>query len=557
MALPEEELRELMSAQLGIWYAQQLAPGNPAYNIAEYLDIRGDLDPGLFVAALRQALDEAGTFRLRFRVEGTAPRQYVGPPREHPIHVVDVSTAADPRAAAGEWMHADLNRPVNLLDEGPLFAHALIRLGQDHHLWYQRAHHIILDGGSLATFAARVADLYNAPRGTPTGKDSAPRPVSVLMEADHAYRTSADADRDRRFWLDALADLPDTGGPARPEGRQLPGRPLLHVTDLDPAEACGLRAAARRLGTGLAGLAISAAALHHHRMTGTRDLVIGVPVNGRTTRQEFGIPGMTSNVLPIRLAIPRGTTVAQFLRGTSRALRAALPHQRYQYRDLLGDLHRVGGGSLWSLSVNVMSLDRPLRFGDCVAVRTGLSSGPAYEPKIDLYDKAGDGGLQLIVQLNPDRHDRAEGAEIARRFRTALRALAAASPTEPVDRIDVLEAEERRRVLGEWGGGVGVGPVVCVPEVFGLRVVGGRDAVAVVDGCGVVTYGELEVRADRLARYLRGVGVGRGCVVALCLPRGVEMVVAMLGVWKAGAAYLPVDVELPAERIAFMLADSR
>ncbi|MEU0949248.1 amino acid adenylation domain-containing protein [Streptomyces canus] len=555
MVLPAQGVRELMSGQLGIWYAQQLDPDNPAYNIAEYTEIHGDVNVDVLAAALRHALTEADTFRLRFRLDRGRPRQYVtdsADPSDHPIHVVDLTAEADPRVAAEQWMCKDLDRPVDL-SQGPLSAQAVLVLGPRHVLWYQRAHHIVLDGGSLATFADRVATVYNALLAGGPPAEGAPRPVSVLMDADHAYRTSNDIDRDRHYWHEALADLQESG----PQGRSLSGRPVRHTDDIAPDEATRLRTAAHRLRTGLAGLAISAAALHHQHSTGESDFVIGVPVAGRTTRQELGIPGMTSNVLPIRFGIKPRTTVADLLRQTGRTLRSGLRHQRYQHRDLLGDLHLVGGGSLWDLSVNVLSLDRPLRFGDCTAVRTGLSSGPVDELKIDLYDRGDDAGLQTIVQLNPDRHDPASAPGIARRFREILGRLAGAEPTDSLPRLDLLGTRERHRLLAFGQGHMDSrAPEAMVPGLFEAQAARTPDAVAVVSGEITLTYGELNERADRIAGSLRARGVGRESVVGLCLQRGTDMVAAILGVWKAGAAYLPLDPELPAERLRFMLADT-
>lgn len=281
--MPRQDLRDLMSGQLGIWYAQQLEPQSSVYNIAEYVEIRGDVDVELLVSALRYALDEAETYRLRFRLEGGAPGQYVDDLLEHPVHVADLSAEDDPRAAAETWMSADMDRPVDIL-AGPLCAHAVFRLGPDHVVWYQRAHHIVLDGTSLSTFAARVADVYTALAAGRQPTDGALKPLSVLLNADSSYLRSAEYERDQRFWRETLADPPNLGGAGERQARHLPRRPMLHVHTSDAAEAAELRAAARRLRISLAGLALSAAALYRQRSTGARDVVLGVPVTGRTTR---------------------------------------------------------------------------------------------------------------------------------------------------------------------------------------------------------------------------------------------------------------------------------
>ncbi|MFD5090053.1 amino acid adenylation domain-containing protein [Amycolatopsis thailandensis] len=540
----------LTSAQLGVWYSQRLAPENPAYNIAEYLEIHGDVDVDLLVVALRRALAEAETYRLRFRLENGTPRQYLDASMEHRIHVADLGASANPREAAEKWMAADLDRPVDLL-AGPPSAHAVFRLGPDRVVWYQRAHHLVLDGTSLSVFAARVADVYTALASGREPENGVLKPLSVLLDADRAYRESADPERDRRFWLDALAGLPDPGGP----GPDLPSRPVLWIEEIDADEAAGLRAAARRLRTSFAGLALSAAALYRQRTTGDRDVVLGLPVGGRTSVRELGIPGMTSNVVPLRLEIPRDGTVGAFVRHTSSAVIDCLRHQRYPYGQILADHGLVGRGSLRSLSVNVMSLGRPLRFADAVATRSGLSSGPVEDLGIDVFERAAGGGVQLLVELNPALHDPAAGAETARRFRRVLNRLAAASPAESLHRVGVLDDDERRRVLVDWNRTETGDDVATALDRFEHHVARTPDAVAVVCGEAELTYRELADRARGLAGSLRERGVGIESVVAVCLPRGPEMLTAILATWLAGAAYLPIDPDHPAERVEFMCAD--
>ncbi|MFC9257349.1 condensation domain-containing protein, partial [Amycolatopsis thailandensis] len=488
----------LTSAQLGVWYSQRLAPENPAYNIAEYLEIHGDVDVDLLVVALRRALAEAETYRLRFRLENGTPRQYLDASVEHRIHVADLGASVNPREAAEKWMAADLDRPVDLL-AGPPSAHAVFRLGPDRVVWYQRVHHLVLDGTSLSVFAARVADVYTALASGREPENGVLKPLSVLLDADRAYRESAGPERDRRFWLDALAGLPDPGGP----GPDLPSRPVLWIEEIDADEAAGLREAARRLRTSFAGLALSAAALYRQRTTGDRDVVLGLPVGGRTSVRELGIPGMTSNVVPLRLEIPRDGTVGAFVRHTSSAVIDCLRHQRYPYGQILADHGLVGRGSLRSLSVNVMSLGRPLRFADAVATRSGLSSGPVEDLGIDVFERAAGGGVQLLVELNPALHDRAAGAEIARRFRRVLNRLAAASPAESLHRIGVLDDDERRRVLVDWNRtGTEVDGATALDR-FEHHVARTPDAVAVVCGETELTYRELADRARGLAGSLR------------------------------------------------------
>jgi nonribosomal peptide synthetase DhbF len=153
--------RELMSGQLGIWYAQLLSADSAAYNVGEYLEIVGDLDVGLFEMALRRTVSETGALQFCFREEGGVPRQYPSDLDGWPLHVLDVSAAADPRAAAEDWMRADMRCPVDL-SVGPLFTQAMFTVAPGRFFWYNRVHHIAVDGLSAPAGAARLAQVYES-----------------------------------------------------------------------------------------------------------------------------------------------------------------------------------------------------------------------------------------------------------------------------------------------------------------------------------------------------------------------------------------------------------
>ncbi|MEU1290583.1 amino acid adenylation domain-containing protein, partial [Kitasatospora sp. NPDC005856] len=552
------ESRELMSGQLGIWYAQQFAPDNPSYNVSEYLDITGELDLVLFGSAVRHAIDEAETLRLRFRTEDREPRQYVDESGDYPFAIVDLTAEADPRAAAEERMRTELTHPMDL-EAGPTAFYTLFKLADDRAIWYMRAHHLALDGHSTWVVANRVAEVYTALVEGRSFEAGALQPLSVLLDADRTYRASAEFEADREFWLTTLSGLPE-GAVARGgyRTRRLAPAPVRLTEDIAPEAAANVKATAGRYDTDLARFVIAAAALYQHRLTGERDVVVGVPVRGRgRSEQELATPGNTSNVVPVRVTFEPGTTAAELVRQTAQTLREALRHQRYRHEDMLRDLRMVDGGNLFGLVVNVMPFDYSRPMGDCTAFARNLSSGLIDDVRIDVYDRLAGQGIQIDVDVNPDLHDPASGKDISRRFLQMLDWLTEAAPNELVSRAELLEPAERHRVLVEWNDTAAEVPAVTVPELFAARVAGTPDAVAVVGNDVELTYRELDERANRLAHYLADRGVGAESVVAVCMERGADLVVSLLAVLKTGGAYLPIDPQAPAERIAFMLADSR
>jgi|GEM_PF-3087444 len=195
-----------------------------------------------------------------FTVIGGAPRQYLAGVPDTPLRMVDLSGEPDPGAAAHAAMRADLGRPMDLLD-APLFAHTLFVLGGGHFLWYQRLHHLVVDGYGLSQFTEAVARVYDAlvcGRVPASGLE----PVSALMDADRAYRDSALRDRDRAFWSVHLADLPEPPGAGGRRQSRLPDEIARHARQVDAGTTAALRAAASGVRTGLGGLAIAAAGLY-------------------------------------------------------------------------------------------------------------------------------------------------------------------------------------------------------------------------------------------------------------------------------------------------------
>ncbi len=205
----------LSAGQLGVWFAQQLNPTSAAYNIGEYIEIFGPIDPALFEQALRQVVIESDALCLRFAEHADGPRQFVGGPPDWALAYLDLSAAADARVTAEAWMRADLARPVDLL-LGPMFGFALFKLSPDRYIWYARYHHVVMDGLGMALVARRVADIYTKLSVGPAALGGAFSALTEVLDEEAGYRTSEQFARDRRFWLDRLADRPERVSLGRP-----------------------------------------------------------------------------------------------------------------------------------------------------------------------------------------------------------------------------------------------------------------------------------------------------------------------------------------------------
>ncbi|MFB6569605.1 amino acid adenylation domain-containing protein [Streptomyces noursei] len=545
----------LTAAQCGMWYAQALDPLSPAQNTAECLEIDGPLDPELFARALRQVVFEADALRVRVADTPDGPRQYVCDDPAPPLTVRDLSRAPDPVAAAERWLRDDLDVPFDLA-AGPPFRHALLRIGPARWLWYQCVHHLVMDGFGHSLLVRRAAEVYSA---LARGAEPGPRPfgpLADLVAEDAAYRASADFAADRDHWSTAFADRPAA---PRLAGRSaLPGRTFRRRTGhLAPETVARLRELSDRLRATWPDVLIAAQALYTARATAGGEVVLGLPMMGRMGSAALRVPAMVMNVLPLRLTVPPGATFAQLVRQVVLGIRGIRRHQRYRYEDIRRDLGLLGPTkALVGPLVNVMPFDYDVDFAGAPARTRNLSAGPVDDLTVNVYDRADGRGLRIDHDGNPALYTDADLAAHQDRFLHLLHRLADHDPDAPLADHGIATPAEHALVTEEFNRTDRPLPPTTLIGPIEARAARTPDATAVVHGTRTLTYAQLSARANRLARHLQSLGARPGAVVAVSVPRSLDLVVALLAVLKSGAAYLPLDPDYPAERLGYMLDDA-
>ncbi|MCF7221619.1 amino acid adenylation domain-containing protein [Marilutibacter chinensis] len=554
----------LTVAQRGLWVGQKIASADATLNIAEAIEISGPIDPVQFRRALHQVVREAETLRVQVIEEEGKPRQIVRPAHDGPsddelLHddtfpFIDVSAETDPRAAAEAWMRAELVRPVDLARD-PLWVAALFKAAEDRYFWYQRAHHVVYDGYSGGMVVRRVAQLYSA---YVAGREPEPcgfGSLAALVEAEAAYRESKRFQRDREYWLEQLAELPEAVTLARGVRSNEGG--LRHSIGYLPiAQARQLDELGRRHSASLPQVMIALIAAYFHRATGADDLVFGMPVSGRVGAALRASPGMVANAVTIRLSFTPESTAAGLFAQVSKVVKQALRHQQYRYEDLRRDLGLIGQDRhIARLGVNIEPFDYQLDFGGAGATSHNLSNGSQEDLTVFVFDRGNDSDPCIYFDASPSLYPMAELDEHRRRLMRLIDAVLA-DPGQPLDRIDILGDAERRRLLIDFNDTAAPLEETSLPQRVGRRAATTPEAVAVVSGDAVLTYRELHERSVRQARRLIAEGVGPGDIVAVALPRGEQLLIALLAIMRSGAAYLPIDPDGPAERAAMMLEDA-
>ncbi|MFE5245126.1 amino acid adenylation domain-containing protein, partial [Streptomyces sp. NPDC056627] len=554
MSESQSTSHSLLAAQTGIWMGQSLDPSSPAYLWGNYLELHGPIDVPLFQAVVARVVAESETLHARFVDGPDGPRQISVPPTDWTLPVVDVSDEPDPLRTVDAWVRDDLAAAPDLRDGHP-FRQVLFRAAPDRFFWYQSYHHIVLDAYGSALINRRVADLYSALRaGAEVSPDNPFGSMAALLAEERSYLTSPQHQADQEFWSERFADRPEqislTRASAEPQNRFVRYR-----HEMTAAATLSLTEAAGAFGTRPSRLLIASTALYLSRLTGSRDVVLGLPVATRLDPEARRTPAMTANVVPLRVTVHPAMTAAELVAQVSGELRSALRHQRRRGEDIRRDLQLPGAPRrFFGPVLNVMRFET-LRFGECASTMHNPAAPLLEDLSIVAYDRPDAEGLRIDVNGNPRLYTADDLQAHGSRLITTLRTLAD-HPDRPTGRLDVMSADELGRVLPSAAPGHRAAPPGTLPQTYAAAP---RDpsATAVVCGGTTLTYAELDARTNRLARLLIEAGVGPETVVALALPRSVETVVAVLAVSKAGGAYLPIDPSLPVDRIAFMAAGTR
>jgi amino acid adenylation domain-containing protein/thioester reductase-like protein len=544
----EGNLVRLSAAQCEVLLGQRVDPAGSRYRIGQYHVIRGAVDRRRLVAAIRQVVGLE--LALGFRpvpARGDVAWFPVTPARM-PVEVVDLGGPA-PESAL-RWMRDRLARPVDMV-AGPLVEQVLLVGDPEVTIWFQAYHHALVDALSMSLIAQRVADRY-------AGADAvavSPTEWREFQRREAAYGGSAAWVADRQFWHAAAAALP---GPVSLAVQPSPGaRPARHVSSVaDVSVTEALRARAQRAGVRWSRVLTAAVAAYLHRMTGQRRVSLAFPVTGRVDAAARSVTAMTANVLPLVLDLSPTTTTGQLIEHATGRVRDLLAHQRYRGEDLVRDLGLPAGMGEFGPSLNVRPFGAAPSFGDCPSTVHDLSIPWVDDLSLVAHglDRDGVGTLRLEWDGNPELYTEEDLALHGRLLDFLARFCA--SDDLPVGELDLLSAADRV-VVDRLARPVPVPvPGASIHEQFQAQAARTPQRTALLADAAELTYGELNARANRLARLLIATGVGPGDLVALALPRTAELVVALLAVMKSGAAYLPVDPGYPAERVAMILDDA-
>ncbi|MFE7313382.1 amino acid adenylation domain-containing protein [Streptomyces sp. NPDC057555] len=569
----------LSFAQQRLWFLGRLEGPGATYNIPLVLRLDGPLDLDALRAALADVVERHETLRTVFVEEGGAPRQHVCGTAEAaglvPLRFEEAPGDGDPATAeqwADEAIRSAATEPFDV-SQDPAIRVRLLRLGAEAHVLVLVVHHIAADGWSLAPLARDLGAAYRA-RAEGGAPAWSPLPVQYAdytlwqrrllgEESDPESLTT----RQLNFWRRALTGAPETLAlpldRPRPAVSQHRGDAVPFLLTADEHQA--LVELARSCGCTLFMVVQAAVSVLLSRHGAGDDIPLGTAVAGRTDEALDDLVGFFVNTLVLRTDVSGEPTFRELLQRVREFDLAAYTHGDVPFDRVVEALNPARSQSRHPLFQVMLvlqnqaaaELDLPGITVTGQPVHTGVSKFDLTFSLTETHDEAGrpagvDGYLEYSTELFEAGTARALTDRLSR-----LLAAVVADADQRVDDIELLDARERAVVCEQGQGSLRRVPASTVPELFSAQVARTPGAVAVRDGRRVLTYAELEVEANDLAHHLVGCGVGSEDLVALALPGTAEMVVAMLAVLKAGAAYLPVDPAYPAARIAYLLEDAR
>ncbi|HEX7239462.1 MAG TPA: amino acid adenylation domain-containing protein, partial [Longimicrobiaceae bacterium] len=480
------------------------------------------------------------------------------PPAPVPLPVLDLRglPGAEREARADRLAEEEALRPFDL-ERGPLLRGTLLRLDEESHVLLFTLHHVVTDGWSMQVLVREVSALY-------AGE---PLPGLPVQYADYAvwqraWLSGATLEAQLAFWRDRLAGAPPLLEVPTDRPRALGQSPAAarHALVLPPALSRRLREISRREGTTLFMTVLAAWQALLSRYSGQEDVVVGTPVAGRNRHEVEGLIGFFVNMLALRVDLSGDPAWAELLGRVREGALAAYDHQELPFERLVDEVGVERSLTHAPLFQATFELHRAgpqdeLRLGGVALEPFGGGERIArFDLDLALTDRGDELGGALVYRAA--LFDAETVARMAGHLETVLETLVA-EPRRRLSGVSLLRGSERARVLEAWNAtGAGYAEEEHVHERFARQAGRTPDAVAVRSGGRTLTYGELERDSGRLARHLQELGVGPEARVGVCIERGPEMVVAVLGVLRAGAAYVPLDPSHPAERLACMLEDA-
>ncbi|HHF3222464.1 TPA: amino acid adenylation domain-containing protein [Vibrio diabolicus] len=551
----QDNLWPLLGTQQGIWFAQQVMPNPEEFNVAHYVEIEGQVDTSIFRQAVAKGLNTADSLHCRYvEVEGVIKQQFqAGTALEDVLEVFDFSHLEQPKNAALEWMEKDLQTVIDIQGNERRYRHCLIQIGSKQApkwLWYQRYHHIDVDGFSFNAISQNITRHYNH-MTLGTSEPEGFTPMAKVVAEHGQFTGSEQYDKARYFWKEAGSSLPappslTTGGTDKArfgvvkQHISLRGGDWLHAqgNDVLPSELA---------------MALVFAYLHLH--SGNDDVCVGFPFMRRMGSSAMSASGAVVNVLPLAFSVDKTMSIADVARVMNKAIRQARRYQMYDAEQISRDLGKVGQ-PLYGPMLNFKPFEDVLHVGGNKSKTHILSAGPIDD--IEFSPALSNSKLEIEIIANAQKYNTQSLTIHADRFANMVEQIAQ-TPSITLAEIALVPQSEQQSIADWSVGNRWRDPHQdkSVLDVFERNAAQKTDETALVYKQQKWSFQSLREAIEQRAAQLRTLGIKPKHVVGVALPRSPETVITMLAIMRCGGAYLPIDLDYPQERIETILEQAQ
>ena len=563
---PRPPTLPLSFAQQRLWFLEQWEPKGTTYLLPYAWRLRGCLDITALEASLAGLVARHESLRTAFSMVDGHLVQVIAPaaPVSLPFHDLTAFSVSTRDAEVQRFIYEDAHQSFDLTI-GPLWRGQLLRLAPEDHVLLLTIHHIITDGWSMGIVFQELSTLYSA---QVTGQLATLLPLPIQY-ADFAiwqrHWLQGDVlDRQLTYWRTQLAEVPPsldfpTDAP-RPLQQTYRGDRISFT--LPPSLSLGLKRLSQQEGVTLFMTLLAAFQILLARYTGQRDILVGTPIAGRTHTELEGLIGFFVNTLVLRTQFKGQPTFREMLQQVQETCLNAYAHQDLPFEKLVQALQPVRDPSRHPIfqvmfQLHHASLADSLKFPHLqVESLSGTSQTAKFDLALSLISTGKN--IQGSLTFNTDLFDLGTMTRLAKHYQLLMESVTA-DPGRDVFQLPLLTEAERHQLLVGWNPPISYQDIStsCVQHLFEAQAAHTPDAVAIVYADQLVTYQEINERANQLAQYLLAKGVGPEARVGICLERGLELIVSLLGILKAGGAYVPIDPATPTHRIANMLSDAQ
>lgn len=551
----------LSFSQQRLWFLDQLTPGSPAYIICSAYRLAGRLNVEALGRSLNRLVQRHELLRTTFAPGQGESMQMVAPSLMIDLPVIDLRAMpeSEREAAVADRVRSESRQPFDL-ERGPLVRATLIRIRDDDQVLLLTLHHIVIDVFSSGLLVGELAALYEAfANGRPDPLAELPIQYADFAVWQRQWLQGQVLEQHLSYWREQLKDLPVLALPAdHPRPSEWSGRGAAEPILIPPAIADQLHKLSQAENASLFMTLLAAFNVLLHRYTGQDDIVVGCPVANRTRPETAGLIGFFANTLVLRTRPDGKQSFRMLLRQAREVALGAIAHQELPFEKLVEELEPARSlrhNPLFQVMFTVQ--DSPPLALPGLSMRRWSPEIETTRFDLEVYLHHDQGALAGGIVFSTDLFDRATIRRMVSHFRQLLERLAD-DPDQPIGQVPFLTEAEPKQLLVEWNQTERPYPnTEGLAELFRGVAQRRASACAVQYGTERLSYGELDRRSNRFARYLRKQGVAPGQLVGLYAERSVEFIVALLGIVKAGGAYLPVDLSYPASRARAVLADGR